>query len=367
VPGIRVFLDVDDLRDIGKLEEYIDASDAIIVFLAGSFATGGLEKSDYFRSANCVREFRQAVLTRKPIVQVLETDPQHGGVALATHRDACPEDLKAAFDAMPVVPWYRVREFQLVSLRLILRGSLQERPDDSIMFPVVLPRPPSCRLYVSPHNEGASTVADMLAKKAEGALTVTSEDPELCERFLLLLDGNGMQGNAKLHAEIEAVLRLREGQPSPLLLVHEQRAEPKGAAVPFDFFFESKDGTPVTPQVLRELGIYKELAVPLYDGEHTEASLQKLFTALNRPVGADAGWAPETPTARRRAARFLTGIRHRSKVALADKDGEQAASESLSGIEMRSWHEHGSLHEHAHSHADGEACTAPSGLGHEHL
>ena len=50
----------------------------MIVFLAGSLEGSG-QKSDYFSSKECVREFREAIGARKPTVLVLETDSQHGG------------------------------------------------------------------------------------------------------------------------------------------------------------------------------------------------------------------------------------------------------------------------------------------------
>ena len=46
LPGVRVFLDVDDLADISRLEEEINASQAICVFVSRG----------YFESKNCLRE-----------------------------------------------------------------------------------------------------------------------------------------------------------------------------------------------------------------------------------------------------------------------------------------------------------------------
>jgi hypothetical protein len=180
-------------------------------------------------------------------------------------------------------------------------------------------------------------VASMLADAAGSALTVTSEDPELCDHFLLLLDGHGMHGNAALHNEIEAMLRLRVGQPSPpLLLVHEQRAEPEGAAVPFGFFFESKDGTRVTPQALLDLDIYKELAVPLYDGEHTAASVRLLLANLQSELSPKGGalqkgfvWLCGCPASLRA---FVA--RRRRPPPLADGDGGVGGPGGR-GLEMR--------------------------------
>ena len=110
IPGLRVFLDVDDLTDIGALEALIDATDAVIVFLGGSTADG-VERSDYMRSRNCLRELRRAVEGKKRLVFVNETDPKRGAVSMATHRRDCPEELRHALDEHPIVPWYRVKAY----------------------------------------------------------------------------------------------------------------------------------------------------------------------------------------------------------------------------------------------------------------
>ena len=61
LPGVRVFLDVDDLEDVSKLEEEVEASAIIIVFLSAS----------YFASRNCMRELSHAVLKRKQVCLAL--------------------------------------------------------------------------------------------------------------------------------------------------------------------------------------------------------------------------------------------------------------------------------------------------------
>ena len=51
LPGIRVFLDVDDLTDVSLLESEIDASCKVLVFVS----------SGYFESKNCLRELVRAI------------------------------------------------------------------------------------------------------------------------------------------------------------------------------------------------------------------------------------------------------------------------------------------------------------------
>ena len=66
LPGVHVFLDVDDLVDISLLEEEIEASSIIVVFLSAA----------YFGSRNCMRELDHAVLSKKQLILVRESTPR---------------------------------------------------------------------------------------------------------------------------------------------------------------------------------------------------------------------------------------------------------------------------------------------------
>ena len=111
LPSIQVFLDVDDLEDIGALESYIGRSQVILFFLSGG----------YFRSKNCLREVRAALSQGKPIILVQEADENKGGGTLEELRAECPKDLQAAvFEASwRLAVWHRIEDFQLVSLKII--------------------------------------------------------------------------------------------------------------------------------------------------------------------------------------------------------------------------------------------------------
>ena len=56
----------------------------------------------------------------KPLVLVQEADPAKGGGTLTALRAECPEELQPAiFDEdWPLTIWYRIEEFQLVSLKI---------------------------------------------------------------------------------------------------------------------------------------------------------------------------------------------------------------------------------------------------------
>lgn len=102
----------------------------VVVFLSGSEDAEGNLRSDYMTSSNCIRELRCAVggadaVTMTRVIFVLEKDKDHGGVPIAIHLDAVSADirsvLQAAVDADEVVPWRRLRAFQLESLRSLIQ------------------------------------------------------------------------------------------------------------------------------------------------------------------------------------------------------------------------------------------------------
>ena len=70
---------------------------------------------------NCLREIRSSLEQSKPLVLVQEADPDKGGATLQALRGECPEDLQPAiFDNdWPLTIWYRIDEFQLISLKII--------------------------------------------------------------------------------------------------------------------------------------------------------------------------------------------------------------------------------------------------------
>ena len=82
LPGASVFLDVDDLEDIGLLEEYIEASGVVMIFVS----------QGYFKSPNCLREVRCAVTKGKPLSLV--HDPVRGGASLEGIEAECPIEMR---------------------------------------------------------------------------------------------------------------------------------------------------------------------------------------------------------------------------------------------------------------------------------
>ena len=112
LPEARVFLDVDDLEEIGSLGKYVRASNSVLVFLS----------KGYFFSANCRKELDAALAHRSPLILLHESDLNRGGAPLEQLRDDCPAEHRAAVFApeRPVIPWLRIKDFQLVSLKMIV-------------------------------------------------------------------------------------------------------------------------------------------------------------------------------------------------------------------------------------------------------
>ena len=123
LPDVSVFLDVDDLEEIGALETYVQQTGVMMLFLS----------KGYFLSRNCLREARQTVEKQIPIVLVHEADVTKGGLTLDQSKAECSDELRSGVfmrhargaeggptGLVPreVIAWLRVREFQLLSLRV---------------------------------------------------------------------------------------------------------------------------------------------------------------------------------------------------------------------------------------------------------
>ena len=176
LPGIRVFLDVDDLQEIGKLEEYIEQSQCILIFLS----------RNYFFSANCLRELDHALQSNKPLVLVHEEDPGKGGEPLEQLKADCAShgtknNRMAVFErGGEVLTWQRFYDFQLVVLEGIASQLLHAGA--IVQNPMATPQPPmlyipgeisrqqlvfesSITAYVSPCNPGAAAMAAELENR----------------------------------------------------------------------------------------------------------------------------------------------------------------------------------------------------------
>ena len=74
---MQVFLDVDDLTDIGDLEAFVEQSQAILIMMGST---------RYFDSINCRREVEAAVRAGLPPIRVHEPDHNKNGAPLQALR-----------------------------------------------------------------------------------------------------------------------------------------------------------------------------------------------------------------------------------------------------------------------------------------
>ena len=122
IPDLVVFLDVDDLKEIGDLEGYIDRTSTVLVYCS----------KGYFTSKNCMRELVASTVKQKPIIALIDPDASRGGLSLVevqaqlTEADALYEKwgfnteagalhgkaLKDHLFAHEPIEWNRIGHFQ---------------------------------------------------------------------------------------------------------------------------------------------------------------------------------------------------------------------------------------------------------------
>uniref|UniRef100_A0A7S3TEN2 Tyrosine-protein kinase ephrin type A/B receptor-like domain-containing protein n=1 Tax=Emiliania huxleyi TaxID=2903 RepID=A0A7S3TEN2_EMIHU len=290
LPGIQVFLDVDDLEDIGALESYIARSQVILFFLS----------KGYLRSKNCLREIRSSLELKKPIILVQEADPEKGGGSLKELREECPEGLQSAiFDAnWPQIVWMRIEEFQIVSLKMISEALLLQTPAYASLKTLPLKVPGELErqrfgfvkpviLWASPANPGARDLANELATTFPGLrvsrAAVTPKGPPPLLRSMSSLRaasarqlGRPSAGPPEathmllylceatwLDERLEEQVKAARDAGLPIVMAHEKDPDLGGCA--FARFFET------TPQELVAGGLYRNLAISCFSGRHRKA------------------------------------------------------------------------------------------------
>ena len=299
LPGVSIFLDVDDLQDIGALETYVDQSAVVMIFVS----------KGYFKSGNCLREARCTVAKQKPIA--LMHDPVRGGEKLdVIMAQECPDDLRPdVFTAgRGVIEWHRIKDFQLVSLKLLaeqlLLGSPESFRDDTssrhsgrgrdkslnkaavagegpvgggvgVYVPgelsnVRLTFRQRVSLFVSPDNPGAQEAAEALQKATAASVSLV-DAVEHATHFLLYLRHDTYLGGAggRLAAQLRAA---RAAGEIAVVMAHEN--DPARGGCEFGRFFET------TPGDLIQDGLYSALAFALYPGPFWPVSVALVAKAL---------------------------------------------------------------------------------------
>ena len=309
LPGLLIWLDVEDLKDISALEQYIDQVQAIAILI-----TNG-----YFGSKNCMRELVQCVSTSKPLMAIAERDPAHGGLTEGEARQQCMASqtkfaawgfdagtsahtlADALLNSKPPIVFERVGVFQQAMLRLIVQRLTPQREiylpgEVGSGRPYRLASPKGTHhIWCSKHNPGATEMLEELQRSGRitGDLLITTDSLETADHLLLYLNSATWADDARrdqLTSDIRAALQTGR----PLQLLH-QTDEAHGG-VPFSHFF----GPNVTPPELLQLKIYASIAVPMQAGAYRSVCLG-LFALM---LTAEQDGAP-----RRASGRGNTSIR----------------------------------------------------------
>ena len=316
LPGVRIWLDVDNLDDVGKLEESVADSATFIIFLS----------SGYFRSWNCRRELYAALASVRPFIVVHEADTAKGGASLAALRDECRDScvevappaypsysgpgevLTRVFEEAEPIVWVRVHDFQLESLKEVALRMLRQSPYYSLHLNelasgVTVPGEIGSHgftglvtILVCRENEGAHDVAtEVKAAAAEGhsSTTAAPDSPDVVvirEASEVLKEANApapLQGRAVLllylnektfldpSGTVARIVQTAMDRRIAIAPVAEQ--DPASGGVAFRQFFQQ------TPQVLQQppYKLFDTLAVPLYPSQqHRKVSLRHVLRGM---------------------------------------------------------------------------------------
>lgn len=152
LPGCVCFLDVYDLDDAEHLEEYIQQSVVVLIFVSRT----------YFQSANCRREAEEAMRCGKPLLVVYEPVEDHGGDKLLTLLKDAPRDLRTWIEHAPAIRWSFKPEFQLVALTLIGEQLMQHfdalQIEDESQSPSAVSL--VAQVFMSPRRRSSSGTSD---------------------------------------------------------------------------------------------------------------------------------------------------------------------------------------------------------------
>ena len=313
LPGISIFLDVDDLDDINNLDEWIARSVVLLLFASDK----------YFTSWSCQNEIKSSLKWKRPFFLVHEADPKHGGKPWADLVAECPLMLEASdrfgalpeeyltakgegdvnrwaldgwfarapeaptrkvqlefakriFDGQEPIMWHRLPDFQQIALKGIAGHVLKHSPEflGQMEVPLYIPgellrqkldSTSAVVLYVSEFNRGAAELAAEL-QAVYPSITITSDLQSLSSstggaptHFVLYLNFNTFADEDGLR--LAEQVRLAMASELPIVLPHEH--DPIKSGCQFERFF-----TTTPPDLIRD-GLFKKLALPCFPGSRT--------------------------------------------------------------------------------------------------
>ena len=206
------------------------------------------------------------------------------------------------FRGRTVIPWHRIQEFQLVSLKLLaeqlLLGCLStplgcpskvSQNSIDLYIPGELPLRKMALhgrilVYASPYNPGALPVAMDLAASMGGHLEVTGDPTAITTKlpdttrkrttvFMLYLNDKTFLSTAGEMLANELRTVRTEGSTVKVIMVHENDTDRGGCD--FGIFFDGR-----TPQDLLQDGLFKALALALYSHVHWPVSVALVANAM---------------------------------------------------------------------------------------
>ena len=324
LPGIAVFLDVDDLqRKRGKGAELVRSCQHFLLFCSAGF----------FDSEPCMKELLCALREGVPIITVIEPMSTHGGLQIDKARRqlsiAChifsqcgwwtelldqPWSFKAIDKAVFLqhepIEWARIGDLADVTMRLIATRLLKDPSQPTYLQGELTHRtlglPSWCngpQVYHSRHNHGCGKLLEELMDAAAGHATFRLTDDEnqlgMCGVMLLYLHAQTWSAGSATSLEHNVAYAL-ENQ-IPLLLAHEDVGIYHWDATGMDSitFQQLEEATPLA---LCQSGIYSEIATSLKGGSLRKTSLLQLLHALahklkergkapvHAPLGFTAWW-----------------------------------------------------------------------------
>jgi len=308
LPGVRIWLDVDNLTQMDQLETSVKASSVFLLFYS----------KGYFRSKNCRREIYAAVQLKKPIYILYEGD----GFSIEDMKFECRkfcisgQNIAGEIFSNEPIQWlggggssFAIEAVKLVSNRILshlphyirVPGQLaQGLTVAGELGPVEFASPVD--ILVCANNVGARRVAEeakallpnqfklinildaacLADEDFKDNIEETSKDEK--KRFLLLY----LDEDVFLDADEEVYETVRMALKMNITVVNVHEQDPSLGACLFELFFTQ------TPEELIEppYSLYKDIAVPLYPlPEYRRVSLRQLLICFgaHQSGKADAG------------------------------------------------------------------------------
>ena len=292
LPGIRIWLDVDQLEKVSGLEDSVEDSEVFVLYYS----------EGYFKSKNCCREVFEAVSLVKPTLVLYEGD-ESTIEALKIEVKECFPQVRDSSDILshilkesPIL-WLggSNQPFAIASVKLVVLRMLQELPyyrnrsaelNEGLQLQLGKRLEPSRsrypkKIFYCSDNEGAKRrVIDDLREKITGDVIFSNDETlikspvlDIKNEVLLLYLNADLFHDTDGRVSVLVEQSLQGGRK--ILLISEDDASM--GKCEFKYYISQ------TPQALLDLGIYGDIALPLHTTpEYREVSLHLLQKKLSQ-------------------------------------------------------------------------------------